>query len=47
MKKEQISFLVVAQSLYRENISTIVVSDHNTISGIKKMEKAIKKLYLN
>ena len=42
MKKKQISFLVVAQSLYRENISTIVVSDHNTISGIKKMEKAIK-----
>ena len=41
-EKEQISFLVVAQSLYRENISTIVVSDHNTISGIKKMEKAIK-----
>lgn len=34
--------MVVAQSLYRENISTIVVSDHNTISGIKKMEKAIK-----
>ena len=41
-EKKQISFLVVAQSLYRENISTIVVSDHNTISGIKKMEKAIK-----
>ncbi|HEP4770676.1 TPA: hypothetical protein VCV37_001841, partial [Streptococcus pyogenes] len=40
-EKEQISFLTVAQSLYNEGITTVIVSDHNTICGLKKMEKAI------
>ncbi|MBJ7540349.1 AAA family ATPase [Streptococcus sp. SL1232] len=40
--KEKISFLTVAQSLYNENISVVVVSDHNTTLGIKKIKKAIK-----
>lgn len=41
-EKEQISFLTVAQSLYNEGITTVVVTDHNTICGLKKMEKAIQ-----
>ncbi|WP_195405225.1 Spaf_1101 family AAA-like ATPase [Streptococcus constellatus] len=41
-EKEKISFLTLAQSLYNENISVVVVSDHNTISGIKKLKTAIK-----
>ena len=34
--------LTIAQSLYNENISVVVVSDHNTISGIEKLKTAIK-----
>lgn len=41
-EKEKISFLTLVQSLYNENISVVVVSDHNTISGIKKLKTAIK-----
>ena len=41
-EKEQVAFLTIAQSLYNENISVVVVSDHNTISGIEKLKTAIK-----
>ena len=41
-EKEKISFLTLVQSLYNENISVVVVSDHDTISGIKKLKTAIK-----
>ncbi|MFS5473722.1 AAA family ATPase [Streptococcus agalactiae] len=41
-EKEQVAFLTLAQSLYNENISVVVVSDHNTISGIEKLKTAIK-----
>ena len=41
-EKEQVAFLTIAQSLYNENISVVVVSDHNTISGIEKLKSAIK-----
>lgn len=41
-EKEQVAFLTIAQSLYNENISVVVVSDHNTISGIEKLKIAIK-----
>ncbi len=39
---EKISFLTLVQNLYNENISVVVVSDHNTILGIKKLKTAIK-----
>ncbi|GGE34456.1 Spaf_1101 family AAA-like ATPase [Streptococcus himalayensis] len=41
---DMLSFLIVAQSLYNQGISTVVVSDHNTILGIKKLKKAIDLL---
>ena len=41
-EKEQIAFLTLAQNLYNENVSVVVVSDHNTISGIEKLKTAIK-----
>ena len=41
-EKEQIAFLTLAQNLYNENVSVVVVSDHNTISGIEKLKSAIK-----
>lgn len=41
---EKISFLTLVQNLYNENISVVVVSDHNTILGIKKLKTAIKLL---
>ena len=41
-EKEQIAFLTLAQNLYNENISVVVVSDHNTVSGIEKLKIAIK-----
>lgn len=44
-EKEKISFLTVAQSLYNENISVVVVSDHNTTLGIKKLKTAIKLVF--
>lgn len=39
--KEYISYLLIADRIVRNNIKTVVISDHNTITGYKKLTKAI------
>lgn len=42
--KEYLSYLVLANELYLQEIGCVIVSDHNTIKGIKKLEKSIELL---
>lgn len=42
--KEMLSYFILAYSIYINGISIVVVTDHNTIDGIKKLERAIKKM---
>jgi predicted RNA-binding protein with PUA domain len=44
-RKEVLSFLLLAEELIAKNIEIVVVSDHHTIKGVSKLEKAIKLLY--
>lgn len=39
--KEYISYLLIADKLIKNNIKTVVLSDHNTIKGYKKLTEAI------
>lgn len=41
-KKELLSYLALAESLMVHGIEIVVVADHNTISGVAKLEMAIK-----
>lgn len=40
--KEYISYLLIVHKIILNDISTVVVSDHNTIEGYKKLVEAIK-----
>jgi len=42
--KEYLSYLILANELYLQEIGCVIVSDHNTIKGIKKLEKSIELL---
>lgn len=42
--KEMLSYFILAHSIYINEISIVVVTDHNTIDGIKKLERAINKM---
>ena len=42
--KEFFSFVVLGNALLENGIEIVVVSDHNSIGGIKKLEKVIKYL---
>lgn len=44
-RKELLSYLALAESLMDSGIEIIVVADHNTISGVNKLETAIKIQY--
>ncbi len=44
-KKEMLSFLIVANEIFVNEISIVIVADHNTIAGVPKLKKAIE--YLN
>ena len=42
--KEYLSYSILANELYLQEIGCVIVSDHNTIKGIKKLEKSIELL---
>lgn len=42
--KEMLSYYILAYYIYINHVSIVVVTDHNTISGIEKVEKAINKM---
>ena len=44
-KKEFLSFLMIANELITNSIEIVLVSDHNTVSGNKKLEIAIDEMY--
>lgn len=44
--KEYLSYQLIAHQLYRNDIEIAVISDHNTISGFKKLELAINDYYI-
>ena len=43
--KEFIAFMTIAHKLYIENINVAVISDHNTVSGYKKLKYAIDRYF--
>lgn len=42
--KEYLSYMLIAHKLYSENIEVVVVTDHNTIAGYKKLYFALDEL---
>lgn len=44
-KKELLSFLLLANEILVNEVSIVIVSDHNTIAGVPKLKKAIDYLY--
>lgn len=42
--KEMLSYYILAYNIYTNHVSIVIVTDHNTISGIEKVEKAINKM---
>jgi len=44
-KKEWLSYVLLAHQLLRNNFGIALVTDHNTIDGIEKLETAIQHLY--
>lgn len=42
--KEMLSYYILAYNIYVNNISLVVVTDHNTIDGINKLEKAVNRM---
>lgn len=43
--KEELSYLLIAHQLFENEIQMVVISDHNTIDGFKKLKSAIKKYH--
>ena len=44
-KKEWLSYVLLAHQLLKSNVEIVLVTDHNTLDGIKKLETAILHLY--
>lgn len=42
--KEYLSYLILAQSIIRNKIELVLVTDHNTISGVEKLRLSLKRL---
>lgn len=45
--KEYISFLMLAEAIIKNGIEIVVVTDHNTIKGIKKLQMAVSIIMKN
>jgi len=43
--KEYLSYMLIAHKLYSENIEVVVVTDHNTIAGYKKLYFALDEYF--
>lgn len=44
-KKEWLSYVLLAHCLMKNDVGIVVVTDHNTMGGVKKLEVAIQHLY--
>jgi predicted metal-dependent phosphoesterase TrpH len=44
--KEYLSYKLIAHKLYESDIEIAVISDHNTISGYRKLDFAVKEYFL-
>lgn len=44
-KKEWLSYLLIANAIIQNDYEIVVVTDHNTISGIDKLSSAVKELH--
>lgn len=45
--KEYLSYMLIAHKLYSEEVEVVVISDHNTLSGYKKLEYALNEYFKN
>lgn len=45
-KKEWLSYCLLAHVLFENQYEWILVSDHNTINGVKKLQRAVNDLYI-
>lgn len=43
--KEYLAYLIIAHKLYKEDIEVVIISDHNTFSGYKKLKYALIEYY--
>ncbi|MFS0824344.1 Spaf_1101 family AAA-like ATPase [Bacillus sp. 1P02SD] len=43
--KEYISYMLIAHKLYSENIEVVLITDHNTIAGYKKLHFALEEYF--
>ena len=43
--KEELGYTLIAHELFVHNYELVIISDHNTISGFKKLKKAVENLY--
>ncbi|MBT2636578.1 Spaf_1101 family AAA-like ATPase [Bacillus sp. ISL-39] len=43
--KEYLSYMLIAHKLYSENIEVVLISDHNTIAGYKKLKFALDEYF--
>lgn len=43
--KEYLSYMLIAHKLYSENVEVVVISDHNTIAGYKKLNFALDEYF--
>lgn len=43
--KEYVTYMIIANKLIENYIETVVIADHNTFSGIEKLEEAIKRMH--
>ena len=44
-KKEKLSYLLLAHTIFANDIEIVLVTDHHTVKGVKKLECAIHELY--
>lgn len=43
--KEYVTFLIIAKKLIKNNIGVVLIADHNTLTGFKKLKEAIRCVY--
>ncbi len=45
--KEYLSYMLIAYKLYLEKVEVVVISDHNTLTGFKKLKYALDEYFKN
>ncbi|AJY77851.1 hypothetical protein VN24_19075 [Paenibacillus beijingensis] len=44
--KEYLSYMLIAYKLYKNEIEVVIISDHNTIKGYKKLKYALNEFFI-